>query len=135
MNDDLKKRLRDIGDHAAFEPHMQMHHKAADRIEALEAQLAKVTRERDEAKAMQECACDYDNPTDVCLGHYQLFERLYASREAQYKDKLAKAVEAIRLYDEFWSRGGIYNANCFTNKIDYTIHAAEVLAEIEKGIK
>jgi hypothetical protein len=39
MSDDLVKRLRDLGDHAAFEPHM--HHTAADRIEELEAKLAK----------------------------------------------------------------------------------------------
>jgi hypothetical protein len=40
MSDDLVKRLRDLGDHAAFEPHM--HHTAADRIEELEAKLAMV---------------------------------------------------------------------------------------------
>ena len=39
MSDDLVKRLRDLGDHAALEPHM--HHLAADRIEELEAKLAK----------------------------------------------------------------------------------------------
>jgi hypothetical protein len=39
MSDDLVKRLRDLGDHAAFEPHM--HHTAADHIEKLEAKLAK----------------------------------------------------------------------------------------------
>jgi predicted RNase H-like nuclease (RuvC/YqgF family) len=33
---DLVKRLRDLGDHASFEPHM--HHTAADRIEELEAE-------------------------------------------------------------------------------------------------
>lgn len=38
MSDDLVKRLRDLGDHASFEPHM--HHTAADRIEQLEAKLA-----------------------------------------------------------------------------------------------
>jgi hypothetical protein len=31
MSDDLVKRLRWLGDHASFEPHM--HHTAADRIE------------------------------------------------------------------------------------------------------
>ena len=38
MSDDLVKRLRDLGDHASFEPHT--HHTAADRIEELEAKLA-----------------------------------------------------------------------------------------------
>ena len=36
MSDDLVKRLRDLGDHASFEPHM--HHTAADRIEELIAE-------------------------------------------------------------------------------------------------
>ena len=37
MSDDLVKRLRWLGDHASFEPHM--HHTAASRIEKLEAVL------------------------------------------------------------------------------------------------
>jgi hypothetical protein len=37
---DLVKRLRDLGDHASFEPHM--HHTAADRIEELEAENARL---------------------------------------------------------------------------------------------
>jgi len=36
MTYDLVERLRDLGDRAGFEPHM--HHAAADRIEALEAE-------------------------------------------------------------------------------------------------
>ena len=40
MTDDLVQRLRWLGDHASFEPHM--HHAAADRIEALEAALRKI---------------------------------------------------------------------------------------------
>lgn len=40
MSDDLVKRLRDLGDHASFEPHM--YHTAADRIEELEAKLQSV---------------------------------------------------------------------------------------------
>ena len=37
MPDDLVKRLRWLGDHASFEPHM--HHTAADRIEKLEEEI------------------------------------------------------------------------------------------------
>ena len=40
MSDDLVKRLRWLGDHASFEPHM--HHTAADRIEKLEAALREI---------------------------------------------------------------------------------------------
>lgn len=35
---ELVKKLRDLGDHASYEPHM--HHVAADRIEALTERLA-----------------------------------------------------------------------------------------------
>jgi hypothetical protein len=47
VSDDLVKRLRDLGDHAAFEPHM--HHLAADRIEELEAACWRMKEERDRA--------------------------------------------------------------------------------------
>ena len=40
MTDDLVKRLRWLGDHASFEPHM--HHTSADRIEKLEAALREI---------------------------------------------------------------------------------------------
>jgi hypothetical protein len=38
-DEELVKRLRDLGDRAAFEPHM--HHEAADRIEELLAERKK----------------------------------------------------------------------------------------------
>ena len=55
MSDDLVKCLRDLGDHASFEPHM--HHTAADRIEELEAKLAMVV-----AVALEECPCRWETP-------------------------------------------------------------------------
>ena len=60
----------------------------SDRVEA-------PTKERDEAKALQSCGCSYDTPTDVCLGHHRLFERLYAVQRGKLEAKLAKAVEAL----------------------------------------
>jgi hypothetical protein len=68
---------------------------AADRIEALIEEL-------DEAKALQFCGCSYDTPTDVCLGHHRLFERLYAVQRGKLEAKLAKAVEAAdKMLDAF----------------------------------
>ena len=49
MSDDLVKRLREIGDHASFEPHM--HHTAADRIEKLEERLKAAQDDAKEAEA------------------------------------------------------------------------------------
>jgi len=46
-DDDLVKQLRYLGDHASYEP--DMHHTAADRIEALEAKLAKAVEAMQEA--------------------------------------------------------------------------------------
>ena len=71
-DEELCKRLRDLGDHAAFEPHM--HHVAADRIEALlnlnealvelmddrDAKLAKVLQAAEPLAAM----ADHYDPED-----------------------------------------------------------------------
>jgi hypothetical protein len=51
-HDDLVKRLRDLGDHASFEPHM--HHTAADRIEELEALYEAAKHDAQEAEAYAE---------------------------------------------------------------------------------
>ena len=86
MTDDLVTRLRDAC--RGGETCKCSLNEAADRIEELE-------RERDEAKAMQECACSYDTPTDVCVGHHRLFERLYAVQRGKLEARLAKAMEAL----------------------------------------
>ena len=65
----------------------------ADRIEEL-------VKERDEARHLQSCACNYDTPTDVCMGHHALFERLYGAERAKLEDKLAKAVEVMKSLQE-----------------------------------
>jgi uroporphyrinogen-III synthase len=41
--DDIVKRLRHLGDHAAFEPHM--HHAAADHIEDLRREIQELHRQ------------------------------------------------------------------------------------------
>jgi len=85
---------------------------AADRIEQLE-------RELDEARHLQSCACNYDTPTDVCMGHHALFERLYAVERGKLEAKLAKAVKALRLY---------------VSKEKGVLHTADVvLAKLEGG--
>lgn len=70
-------------------PHENVKYVRADRIEQLE-------RELDEARHLQSCACNYDTPTDVCMGHHTLFERLYAAERGRLEAKLAEAVEALR---------------------------------------
>ena len=62
---------------------------AADRIEAL-------ITERDEAQALQSCACSYDTPTDLCLGHHLLFDRLYAVQRGKLEAKLEHAKKGLR---------------------------------------
>lgn len=66
---------------------------AADRIEAL-------TKERDEAKALQSCGCSYDTPTDVCLGHHRLFERLHAVQRGKLEAKLVTCEKYRDAYAE-----------------------------------
>jgi predicted nucleic acid-binding Zn-ribbon protein len=56
MSDDLVQRLRDLGDHAALEPHM--HHTAADQIDDLKREIQDLRRQidywRDESKKWQQ---------------------------------------------------------------------------------
>ena len=42
-DDDLVKRLRDLGDHAAYEP--DMHHTAADQIDDLKREIQDLTQQ------------------------------------------------------------------------------------------
>ena len=58
MSDDLVKRLRDLGDHASFEPHT--HHTAADRIEELEAKLARAIEHFKKLNRRQDCLETFD---------------------------------------------------------------------------
>ena len=73
MSDDLVKRLRYLGDHASFEPHM--HHTAADRIEELEVECNKAALWAREQHASAD---------------------RYAARIEELEAKLAKAVEALK---------------------------------------
>ena len=108
----LKRFATDLGSELVFT--------AADRIEEL-------VKERDEARHLQSCACNYDTPTDVCMGHHALFERLYAAERAKLEAKLAKTVEALReisckcVSNCDWERGDICPS--------WTIR--KVLAELE----
>ena len=102
---------------------------AADRIEEL-------VKERDEAQALQSCACNYDTPTDVCMGHHALFERLYAAERAKLEAKLtecearlSKAVEALRVISQF---GAVTNSALNVHAIfKMADRARAVLAELE----
>jgi hypothetical protein len=59
MSDDLVKRLRWLGDHASFEPHM--HHTATDRIEKLEAELHHCFHRIEELQAaLRELSTEWD---------------------------------------------------------------------------
>jgi hypothetical protein len=78
-DEELIKRLRDprhVAQRDTWESLWRTTVSAANRIEEL-------LRERDEAKAMQECGCAYDTPTDICMGHHALFERVYAMRQGK----------------------------------------------------
>ena len=108
MSDDLVKRLREW-DHCWPARWLEgAVAEAADRIEQLE-------RERDEARHLQSCACNYDTPTDVCMGHHALFECLYAAERGKLEAKLAKAVKCLQWYAD----------HCMPK------YAGEVLAKLE----
>ena len=54
-DNELVKQLRYLGDHGSYEP--DMHHVAADRIEALEAKLAKAVEALREIADAFGCEC------------------------------------------------------------------------------
>lgn len=123
MADDLVKRLRE-----AMQTHFLTASKpdatareAADRIEALEAQLAQVTRERDELDFLL-----HEGGPDSVANIIARAERAEA--------KLAKAVAALRLYDRgYWlaeEPGGVILDGEAEWPFDHGQHAAAVLAEI-----
>ena len=92
MTDDLIKKLHHYANgNCDMTPVCSTLLEAADHIEEL-------VKERDEARHLQSCACNYDTPTDVCMGHHALFERLYAAERAKLEAKLAKAVEALQFF-------------------------------------
>jgi len=51
-----------------------------DERDELRAELAKLDDELTEALAFKDCACAHDTPTDICLGHNRLFERVFGKR-------------------------------------------------------
>jgi hypothetical protein len=65
MSDDLIERARDAGDHARYEP--SLCHTLADRIAALEAQVAMLTGAREDAlrEAAAWCADEADKCEDA----------------------------------------------------------------------
>ena len=58
--DEIVKQLRYLGDHGSYEP--DMHHVAADRIETLEAKLAKAVKALDKIAGKATYA---DDPYDI----------------------------------------------------------------------
>lgn len=111
--------LQDAGDYAAAEKlevtwcvnpvddadteyiRADIHAAALDR-EA--ARVAKVTAQRDELHdqvrdmlAEQECACGYDHPADVCLGHLPLHRKIVARAEAAEARVAALETEALAM--------------------------------------
>ena len=111
---DLIKRLRDLGDHAAFDPHM--HHVAADCIEEL-------VKERDELGRKLNTA-RYGQPDFAWSIHEEAM--------ADLRVKLAKAVEAIKQSIQKWESPHYGDENI---KIDNAFDGFELLrttlAELE----
>jgi signal transduction histidine kinase len=86
MDDDLVKHLRDLGEHAIFEPHM--HHVAADRIEELAAENKRLNEQMD---SIEEMGTESLNALPDCL--MRLAPALVENDDL--KVKLAKAVAFI----------------------------------------
>lgn len=109
MSDDLVKRLRDLGDHAAFEPHM--HHTAADRIEGLsncvavlEAKLLNSALQEISARGQASEAYQAQLEAEAKLATCEKYRDAYAECDRigtqavrDLEAKLARVTEAYRL--------------------------------------
>ena len=153
MSDDLVKRLRDLGDHAAFEPHM--HHTAADRIEELEREVVrwhglfdeKHTLLLAEKADLRKMALDYLAAEGQASENFQMcvdanearidaeiklktaeeIGRAFEEDAGQLREKLMRAVEAL----EKLARLG--NGDRYGNS-DGNMIARTTLAELKEGI-
>ena len=84
MSNDLVKRLRERS-RQYVDNEYNFDKRAADRIEQLEARV-------EELESIQECACAYDTPTDICAFHKRLFDRITTVR----RDRIEKLEAALR---------------------------------------
>ena len=85
MTDDLVKRLRERS-RQYVDNEYNFDKRAADRIEKLEARV-------EELESIQECACAYDTPTDICAFHKRLFDRITTVR----RDRIEKLEAALQM--------------------------------------
>ena len=120
-DEELIARLRELGDHASFEPHM--HHKAADRIEDLV--------ERNKELALQLLATQgqaAEAKLATCERHrdaYAEMDRIGTQAVRDLEAKLEKAVEALELIvvDNTWGLEHQTYMKC-----------RKALAEIKSGV-
>ncbi len=95
-----------------------------DRIEELE-------RERDEARHLQSCACNYDTPTDVCMGHHALFERLYAVERGKLEDVITALTEQLEA-----ARHDADEAEAYAWQLEQRLaKAVEALRECQEALR
>ena len=60
-----------------------------NRIEQLEARV-------EELESIQECACAYDTPTDICAFHKRLFDRITTVRRDRIEQLEAALEDALQ---------------------------------------
>ena len=69
----------------------------ADALEAAQARIAELEQHIADMidDSGQECACGYDNPTDICLGHLPMYRKAQA-RIAELEQRVAKLEDCLR---------------------------------------
>jgi hypothetical protein len=74
---------------------------AESQIESLQAKIEKLDQHNADMidASGQECACGYDNPDDVCMGHYGNFKRLQAEIEQLKSDNLIHKRVLVKAWD------------------------------------
>ena len=132
--DDLIERLRA---RSCVMPHSPGVHpdtecwEAADRITALEAELAV-------AQDYKDCGCSYDHPDDLCLGHEKLFKRLTDKRIAALEADNARLKRHIENNTKMWNADHAIAQKLIANNarlIGLVKEAGEALGNIESRVE
>jgi hypothetical protein len=113
MTNDLIARAEAVMDQLPRDHRMV--HKLPHLVPDLITELRKVTAERDakheqvqDMLADQECACGYDNPTDVCLGHLSYHRKTVARAEAAKAEVATLRAELDDAKSENASRSAMF---------------------------
>jgi hypothetical protein len=96
MTDKTIKSVSVSGTREEWLAALEAHPNAADEITALRAQLAEVTEKLEIAHGLIDCACGYDDASDICLGHHKILTKRESAKLAEAEAENANLRDLLR---------------------------------------